>query len=221
MIARRPVLVIMTKAPVMGRVKSRLAADVGDVRATAFQRGNIAATVGRLAADRRWHAILAVSPDHAVGSPMLPPLARMPQGGGTLGDRMARVFDTFPNRDVLIVGADIAAVRPADIAACLALARRHGAVLAPSGDGGYWLVGVRAGRRPKGLFDGVRWSTEHSLADTQTAFRRALRSDPALGPLRHDIDEGPALRRWQTAGAMRRVLPAESGILRRPAACRV
>ncbi|MEM8876779.1 MAG: DUF2064 domain-containing protein [Pseudomonadota bacterium] len=197
----------MAKAPVMGRVKSRLAADVGPVRATAFQRSNLAATAARLAGDRRWQTILAVAPDDAVASPMLPFLPRMPQGGGDLGDRMGRVFANFPNTDTLIVGADIAAIRPSHIASCLKLTRSHGAVLASSGDGGYWLVGLKAGRRPGSLFDQVRWSTEYSLADTQVSLRRALRIEPALGPAREDVDEGPALRRWQATGAMRRVLP--------------
>jgi rSAM/selenodomain-associated transferase 1 len=203
----RPVLVIMTKLPVMGRVKSRLAANAGAVQATAFQRTNLAATVSRLMPDPRWWTVLAVAPDGAAASPMFPPVPRMPQGGGDLGGRMGRVFEAFPQRDVLIIGADIAAIRPAHVTECLHLMRRRGAVLAPSGDGGYWLVGLRAGRRPSGLFDNVRWSTGHALDDTRAALVRALRIEPALGPDRFDVDKGEDLRRWQAAGGMRIVLP--------------
>jgi glycosyltransferase A (GT-A) superfamily protein (DUF2064 family) len=60
MASMQPVLVLMVKEPVMGRVKSRLAAQVGGVRATAFQRANLAALVRRLSLVRRWHIVLAV-----------------------------------------------------------------------------------------------------------------------------------------------------------------
>jgi glycosyltransferase A (GT-A) superfamily protein (DUF2064 family) len=210
MASMQPVLVLMVKEPVMGRVKSRLAAQVGGVRATAFQRANLAALVRRLSLVRRWHIVLAVGPDTTVESAMLPNMPRLPQGSGDLGDRMSRVFSHFPERDVLIMGADIAAVRPTHITDCAQRMRRKGAVLAPSGDGGYWLVGLAAGRRSRGLFEGVRWSTEHALSDTTKAFQRALGHVPALGPERFDIDLGGDLKRWRRVGGMRVVLPFDA-----------
>ena len=43
------------------------------------------------------------------------------------------------------------------------------AVLGPAEDGGYWLIGLKRSprRKPIRLFEGVRWSTEHALADTE------------------------------------------------------
>jgi glycosyltransferase A (GT-A) superfamily protein (DUF2064 family) len=202
------VLVIMAKEPVMGRVKSRLAADIGPVSATAFQRANLAASALRLALDSRWQTVLAVAPDSASTSPLLPPLPRLPQGPGDLGQRMGRVFAGLPDRDVLIIGADIARVQPRHIARSLSLLRRQGAVLAPSGDGGYWLVGLRAGLRSAGLFNGVRWSTKHALADTAKAFEVALSRKTALGPEHFDVDRGEDFKRWQRGGGMRVVLPS-------------
>ena len=44
---------------------------------------------------------------------------------------------------------------------------QNDAVFGPAPDGGYWLVGLRRPNPlPAGLFDGVRWSTEHALADS-------------------------------------------------------
>ena len=159
-------LVIMAKEPRMGRVKSRLAKAIGIVPATMFQRFTLERVIRDLSADPRWRTLMAVAPDTAVTSPMLPPAARIAQGDGDLGDRMARVFDAFPRDTVLIAGADIPAMTRAHVDRAFALAERHGAVLGPSGDGGYWCVGLRGGLRPPAIFQNVRWSTGHALADT-------------------------------------------------------
>lgn len=44
------------------------------------------------------------------------------------------------------------------------------AVFGPAPDGGYWLMGLRRpGAAPPEMFKGVRWSTEHALADTRAS----------------------------------------------------
>ncbi|MFO7770994.1 MAG: DUF2064 domain-containing protein, partial [Roseovarius gahaiensis] len=41
------------------------------------------------------------------------------------------------------------------------------AVFGPAPDGGFWLVGMkRTAPPPAGLFRDVRWSSEHTLADS-------------------------------------------------------
>ena len=47
-------LVVMTKLPTMGRVKTRLACEVGHGRALGFYRATAAAVLARLGRDRRW-----------------------------------------------------------------------------------------------------------------------------------------------------------------------
>ncbi|MGD9502630.1 MAG: hypothetical protein AB7V40_09125 [Methyloceanibacter sp.] len=56
--ARR--LVVMAKRPAMGRVKRRLAREIGATAATGFYRFSLAHTVLRLAADPRWLTVLAI-----------------------------------------------------------------------------------------------------------------------------------------------------------------
>lgn len=160
-------LVLMVKEPRIGWVKSRLARGIGWVAATAFQRNMQALLVRRLAPDPRWQTILAVAPDRAMFSPMLPAGTwRVPQGTGDLGNRMGSVFANHPGQTVLITGTDIPGMTAAHVARAFVLAERHGAVLGPAGDGGYWCIGLRRGFRPPDLFANVRWSSEHALADT-------------------------------------------------------
>ena len=74
---------------------------------------------------------------------------------------------SLPPGPVCIIGADIPGITSAHIARAFAALGDHEAVFGPALDGGYWLVGLQCtGAVPQGLFQGVRWSTEHALADT-------------------------------------------------------
>jgi uncharacterized protein len=165
----------MAKAPVAGRVKTRLAAEAGAAAAVHFARHSTATLLQRVAIDTRWSTILAVAPDIALSGPGWPGWPRsiplMPQGGGDLGARMQRIFDSAPPGPAVIIGTDVPHIAPAHIATAFRLLGRHDAVFGPAADGGYWLVGLK--RRPRLLrpFDGVRWSTAHALSDTLANLR--------------------------------------------------
>lgn len=159
----------MVKEPVPGRVKTRLGRDVGMVPAAHWFRKQALSTIRRLD-DPRWELVLAVSPDReGLTSRFWPQhLKRIPQGRGDLGARMGRLFRASPAPKTCIIGADIPAIQPDHIDAGFAALGSHSGVLGPSEDGGYWLVGLRHGKRsPAGLFMGVRWSTQFALQDTQ------------------------------------------------------
>ena len=85
------------------------------------------------------------------------------QGRGDLGARMGRALAR--HRRAVLVGCDIPDLGRADIAAAFRALGRAQAVFGPAEDGGYWLVGFGP-RRPPAPFAGVRWSSEHALADT-------------------------------------------------------
>ena len=164
----RPQLVLMLKEPRPGRVKTRLGAEIGMVEAAWWFRHQTRALIRRLD-DPRWQLALAVSPDRAgLASRVWPGhLPRLPQGAGDLGDRMARILRSAPPGPVLIVGADIPALGPGPVARAFDLLRQQDAVLGPAPDGGYWGIGFRrASALPSEIFEGVRWSSEHAMADT-------------------------------------------------------
>ena len=64
-----PLLVIMAKAPVCGAVKTRLAKETSAVAAVALTRTLTAILLRELARDGRFRAVLAISPDTALGAP--------------------------------------------------------------------------------------------------------------------------------------------------------
>lgn len=160
-------LIVMVKEPRPGRVKTRLGREIGHVAATWWFRHQLRSLLRRLR-DPRWDLVLAVAPDTAVLSPVWPvDLPRLAQGGGDLGTRMARAMRSAPPGPVCVVGADIPGITPARVWAAFRAMGGHDAVFGPGEDGGYWLVGLpHGGRVPQGMFAGVRWSTEHALADS-------------------------------------------------------
>ena len=203
-------LVVMVKVPVAGRVKTRLARQVGSPRATCFYRHTTAAVLARVGASRSWQTLLAVAPDTGVSHRGWPShLARVAQGGGDLGQRMQRIMRRQPPGPVVIIGTDIPAIRPAYIAAAFAALGRCDAVLGPARDGGYWLVGLKRTPRVISAFGNVRWSSVHTLEDTlcNLAGRRVARA-VTLG----DVDDADELAR---AGPWfgRRVLPSHACVL--------
>lgn len=161
-------LVIFSREPQFGRVKRRLASEIGTTAATRFYRQTLGRQIRLMARDRRWTVWLFVTPDKALRHPAWQGIARVRgQGAGDLGQRMKRSFRLLPPGPVVLVGSDIPEMRPQHIARAFALLGRHDLVFGPASDGGYWLIGARRARPlPRLLFDKVRWSTAHALADT-------------------------------------------------------
>lgn len=196
-------LVVFAKAPRLGRVKSRLAADIGTLAAWAFYRCTLASVLRRLEGRGRWRSWLAVSPDDWVPRLPLWPAGWtvIPQGKGDLGKRMDRALRSLPPGPVVIVGTDIPCLSRRHIEAAFDALGRYEAVFGPAADGGYWLVGHRRRPRLPRLFDDVRWSSEHALADTLANLgsgQMAARLETL-----EDVDDGVALARWLTGDGRR------------------
>ncbi len=185
-------LIIFARAPHLGAVKRRLARDIGAVAAQRFYISTLTATVRRMARDRRWRTVLAVT-----GGPARwpPDVARVEQSSGHLGRRMDLAIRGMPAGPVVLIGTDIPDVRPRHVATAFRTLGDHDAVFGPATDGGYWLVGFR--RRPfQPRLDGpVRWSTEHTLVDTLALFDSRVRV--ATVETLADIDNGEDLARWR------------------------
>lgn len=188
----------MAKRPEIGRVKTRLARDIGKAEALRFFRSASASLIRRVARDPRWQTVIAVAPDMAAHDRGIWPLdiPRVPQGGGDLGARMGRLFRELPPGPVVIIGADIPGITSAHVASAFAALGNYDAVLGPADDGGYWLVGLRRRPRIAEIFGDVRWSSEHTFDDTAKNIRDQGLSLAIIGTLA-DIDTGDDFRKWR------------------------
>jgi rSAM/selenodomain-associated transferase 1 len=193
-------LVIFARAPQFGRVKRRLAREVGAAEAMRFYRTTLDRQIATLSRDPRWTVWLFVTPDnevrHAAWRGAVPSERVRPQGYGDLGRRMLLPFRTLPSGPVVLVGSDIPAMRPAHIARAFRLLGRHDLVFGPASDGGFWMIGSRRGRpMPRGLFTGVRWSSTQALADTRANLPAAISVGEA--DTLDDVDTADDLRRFK------------------------
>ncbi len=195
-------LVVFAKAPRIGDVKRRLAAGIGDFAAWRFYGATSRQVLRRVARDPGWRCWLAVTPDRFAAKGRFWPagIARIPQGPGGLGDRMARPIGNLPPGPVVIIGTDIPALGACHVRAAFEALRSNDVVFGPAGDGGYWLIGHR--RRPRRrefaatrLFTGVRFSTQTALADTRANLDPRFRV--AMLERLDDVDDAPAFARWR------------------------
>lgn len=184
-------IVIFAKAPVAGRVKTRLIPALGEAGAARLAQAMLRDTVGHAIAAGLGVPELCVSP--GPGSPdwdgSLPTgVDATDQGEGDLGARMARAAARVigGGASVLLIGTDcpdLDANRLRDAAARLAT---HDAVIHPAVDGGYVLLGLA--RFDRSLFEGIAWSTDVVAAET-IARVEALGWSLHVGDTMRDIDE--------------------------------
>ncbi|AXI48626.1 hypothetical protein C1J03_23070 [Sulfitobacter sp. SK012] len=161
-------LIVMVKEPRPGRVKTRLGRDIGMVAAAWWFRHQVRSLL-RQVTRPHWQTVLAVAPDVAgMNSRVWPAhLPRWPQGGGNLGDRMARMLRSAPPGPVCVIGADIPGITAAHVNDAFRALGRNDAVFGPAPDGGFWLIGLKNNQAiPPTIFKDVRWSTQHALADS-------------------------------------------------------
>ncbi|MEO9823411.1 MAG: TIGR04282 family arsenosugar biosynthesis glycosyltransferase [Paracoccaceae bacterium] len=190
----------MVKEPRPGRVKTRLGRDIGLIDATWWYRHQTRNLLRRIR-DPRWSLLLAVAPDVAgLASRVWPrDVPRIPQGTGDLGARMARALAQTRGPSLLI-GSDIPAVNKHHIARAFRSIPTAGSVIGPATDGGYWLVGLAHPNRPYSkLFKDVRWSTSHTLSDTQETLPKPV---VLVDPLA-DIDTAADLHLFQNTQSRR------------------
>ena len=166
----RDLVCLMVKEPRAGEVKTRLAPAVGPhgaaALASAFLRDTLAALRGL-----PWSRVV-VSVAGDPGALDLPPgVEGWDQGDGDLGERMERALQRALARTprAFVVGADLPGL-PARLlhAARLALGH-HQAVLGPTADGGFYLLGLD-GCEP-GLLADLPWSRSDTLARTEERLR--------------------------------------------------
>ncbi|HEX6376712.1 MAG TPA: TIGR04282 family arsenosugar biosynthesis glycosyltransferase [Allosphingosinicella sp.] len=179
-------ILIFAKAPVPGRVKTRLIGALG------------AEGAARLAEDMLEHMVaealatglaaeLCGDPDAGTWHEPRPGLALTAQGEGPLGERLARAAARALGEDsLLLVGSDCPELDRDRLAAAAQALESSDAVLHPAHDGGYALLGLR--RFDPSLFEGIDWSTDAVAAQTIARIEKLGWSLHVAETLR-DVDE--------------------------------
>ncbi|MFL6846485.1 MAG: TIGR04282 family arsenosugar biosynthesis glycosyltransferase [Allosphingosinicella sp.] len=180
-------ILVFAKAPVPGRVKTRLIPALGAEGAARLAAEMLRATIAQaLATDLAVE--LCGDPDPA-GWYEGPAVALAAQGEGDLGERLARAAARAA--PLLLIGGDCPELDRDRLGSAAESLERHDAVIHPAEDGGYVLLGLR--RSHPSLFEGIAWST--ATVATETVARiRALGWSLDLRETLRDIDEPSDLR---------------------------
>jgi len=188
----KSVVVVFLRAPEKGRVKTRLARDIGDEKALALYKIFVQTTLSAVEKSGLDH-IICFFP--AAGQAMVeewlgPDHVYMPQAGDDLGQRMgnamSRMFDKGAKK-VVLTGTDIPDISARHILAALKLLDQNDVVIGPSIDGGYWLIGFHRDGFCSDLFRGVNWGTDSVFSTTIEKCKKAGLSTGIL-PALQDID---------------------------------
>ncbi|WP_035126123.1 TIGR04282 family arsenosugar biosynthesis glycosyltransferase [Conexibacter woesei] len=178
-----PALIVLAKAPVAGRVKTRLCPPCTPAEAAQLAAAALADTLAAVAATPGVTRRLLVL--DGVAGPWVPPgFAVLPQRGGGLDERLACAFADVGG-PALLVGMDTPQVTPALLRDGLDRLARTGAVLGLAPDGGYWAIGLQ--RASAALFHGVPMSaTDTGGAQLRRLHDQGLQVD--LLPELRDVD---------------------------------
>lgn len=155
---------ILAKAPVPGAAKTRLSPPLAPEQAAALASAFVLDTLAAARALEDAHVTLVYAGDRTCFPAPLQAIDGVVQRGADLGARIehaARVGLGRADR-VLVIGSDLPGLPTAHLAEARAALDQHDAVLGPSIDGGFYLIGLRA--CPPGLLAGLPWSAPETRA---------------------------------------------------------
>lgn len=180
-----------------GRVKTRLARDLGAERTSRLYRCFLETLVRRFAGegDRRLLAYTPADSEEAFRELTSSAWTLAPQAAGDLGERMEDYFRRAFAADAtyaILIGSDCPHLPLATVQQAFLELEQHSVVLGPSDDGGYYLVG--AAREAPSIFTGIDWSTPAVWRQTIACLEAAGCDYTCLDPS-YDIDDLNDLRR--------------------------
>lgn len=195
-------LAIFARAPVEGRVKTRLARAIGNAKACSFYEAMLRDTLraartsgGNGTPENGAQVWLCHAPEDAAAFENYAIRAnwkepRLLQRGAELGARMLNCCADLQARGfqrTVIIGSDAPDIPAAFLRRAFGELRRCDLTFGPASDGGFYLLGASCELPPE-LFANVTWSAPDTLARTLEDARR-LRLRVRLLPMWRDVDD--------------------------------
>ena len=179
-------LIIFTRNPEPGKVKTRLAKDVGEITAFKIYNFLLEHTVSvtrNLAVSKEVYYSEAIAENDIWETEIF--TKKLQQGEG-LGKRMKNAFEEgFKNgyQNIIIIGSDLYDLQQEDLEKAFQLLREKDAVIGPATDGGYYLLGMNQ-LFPE-VFEDKEWGSSSVLEDTLKDLKG---KNIALLEARNDVD---------------------------------
>jgi uncharacterized protein len=165
--SNKSALIILVKNPILGKVKTRLAATIGDEKALDIYIQLLDKTrriTEQLAVDKFVYYDQEISQNDIWDARIFQKALQLPIG---FGERIKQAFsDTFEQgyERICIIGSDCWQLTQQIIEKAFEKLFNHDVVMGPSTDGGYYLLGMK--KHLPFLFDNKQWSTFTVSKDT-------------------------------------------------------
>lgn len=163
----KDLVMVFTRNPELGKVKTRLAKTIGDTAALkvyTYLLNHTHNTLMQLNIDKAVYYSVAIRQDDIWDTSHF---QKHLQHGEDLGLRMQHAFETAfkANYDkVIIIGSDLLDLKATHIQHALEALNTHDVVIGPAQDGGYYLMGMTT-LHPK-VFQNKNWGTDSVFHDT-------------------------------------------------------
>lgn len=162
-------LIIFIKNPELGKVKTRLAADVGDATALeVYQKllSRCRQECSKVDAQRFLFYAEFIDEQDSWSANLF---HKKVQDQGDLGDRIKGAFQEVAQEGTptMIIGSDCYDLDASKIEAAFEALEQHDLVIGPANDGGYYLLGSR--QYYPSLFENIPWSTDTVFTKTIAA----------------------------------------------------
>jgi len=165
------IILVFAKAPVAGRVNTRLIPAIGVTAATQLQETLLHKRLESIEQNALCEVILMCAPDtlHVCFKDCETRygVSLLSQHGDDLGQRLSNgIKHALPlKKNVIVVGTDAPALDGASIEEAIIALSSHDVVMVPAEDGGYVLIGMSA-HYPE-LFEGIEWGSDKVMAQTE------------------------------------------------------
>lgn len=205
---------IFARVPERGKVKTRLAREVGDEKALELYEAmlrdlvdSVGASDEQLCVEIVWNGTDEL--DGATVRRLFPRHELSMQCGRDLGERLLLAFHErvvfHQAAKVVAIGSDDPTLTREIIDKAFLLLESCDWVIGPASDGGYYLIGCRAGSFDIKVFQDIAWGTAQVLPET-IARLKAMHQCVALLPTHHDLDVSEDVREYSRRGAHGRTL---------------
>lgn len=189
-------IIIFTRNPELGKVKTRLAKTIGNesaLKVYKFLLQHTEKTIRNLNADKVVYYSVAIREndiwDNSIYQKQL-------QKGNNLGERMCNAFkDGFKKgyKNIVIVGSDLLDLKPSHINSAFQKLQKNNVVIGPAKDGGYYLLGMK--KLHKSIFQNKKWGTETVRKDTLNDLKN---ESLTLLEMLNDIDTFDDMKHYET-----------------------
>ena len=162
---QRACICVFAKPPVPGSVKTRLVPLLGSRHAAELAKVFLQDTWASVSA-LPWARPVLASTGEGLQDLLHGPIEIWLQGGGDLGARLENIFHRalHNHAQVIAIGADSPGLPTKYLEQAREALERADAVIGPSEDGGFYLLGLR--KCPTGLLSGIPWSAPTTCLET-------------------------------------------------------